>query len=36
MAELRFVIIGSSFSPMEVVGTGGVANVSNLKPVDDL
>lgn len=33
---VRFVIVGPSFSAIEVIGTGDVANVSDLKPVDDL
>ena len=29
-------MVEPSFPPMEVIGTGDVANVSDLKPADDL
>lgn len=32
----RFVIVELSSPPMEVIGTGVVANVSDLRPLDDL
>lgn len=33
---IRFVMVALSLSPIEVIGTGDVANVSDLRPMDDL